>query len=90
MPEYRYRCICEYEETVFEPMVIAPDERPKCPRCDLFMWRKPQAVTVHWASGLPPSAGEFSPEIQHHLDNVDEIREETDAYYYERDQNKNA
>ena len=52
------------------------------------MWRKPQPFVVHWDSGLPPSAGEFSPEIQNHLDNVDEIREQTDEYYYERDKDK--
>jgi hypothetical protein len=83
MPEYIYKCECGNECTVVERMVT--DTEHKCYFCGAVMWRKPQAVTVHWDSGLPPSAGDFAPEIQNHLDNVEQIREETDEYYYERD-----
>ena len=86
MPEYIYLCICKNKLTVVEPMVV--EKRPNCPKCGGIMWRKPQPVSVHWDSGLPPSAGEFSPEIQNHLDNVDEIREKTDEKYYLRDYDK--
>ena len=47
------------------------------------MWRKPQVVAVNW-NGFRPSSGELSPEIKHHVDNVDEIREKTDEFYSER------
>ena len=88
MPDYIYRCvICKRDYPVNEPMVTEIEHH--CEVCGLRIYRKPQPVSVHWASGLPPSAGEFSPEIQHHLDHVDEIREKTDEYYYDRDQNKN-
>lgn len=86
MPEYIYRCVCKNEIEVTEPMVT--DNQHFCEVCHMRMWRKPQPVTIHWNSGLPPSAGEFSPEIQNHLDNVDQIREETDEKYYERDKDK--
>jgi len=86
MPEYLYRCKCGNEMIVIERMI--PDTDHNCTFCGGLMWRKPQAVTVHWASGLPPSAGEFSPEIQNHLDNADQIREETDQRYNQRDYDK--
>ena len=87
MPEYIYICLnCKSKMTVIEPMVT--DTVHKCTFCREIMVRKPQPFAVHWDSGLPPSAGEFAPEIQHHLDNVDEIREKTDEFYYERDKDK--
>jgi DNA-directed RNA polymerase subunit RPC12/RpoP len=87
MPEYRYKCTCGAERWVTHGMTVDPETR--CRECDGLMWRKPQApIAIHWASGLPPSAGEFAPAIQKHLDNVEEIREQTDEHYYERDKNK--
>ena len=85
MPNYVYTCICKNEVPVTEPM--EPEHEHFCGVCSGKMWRKPQPFRVNW-NGLPPSAGEFAPEIQQHLNNVDQIRAETDEYYAQRDQHK--
>jgi len=85
MPDYVYRCVCKNEFWVTEPMLDPPGHF--CGICGLKMWRKPQVTTVHWG-GLKPSDGELAPAVKNHIDNVDQIREETDEHYYERDQNK--
>ena len=81
MPEYIYRCIFGHEMEVIEPMVT--DRKHVCLICGGGMWRKPQGVSVNW-NGQKPSRGELSPEIRHHVENVDEIRERTDEFYHER------
>ena len=85
MPEYIYICVCKNEITVVEPMVVT--SHPTCPICDGGMWRKPQMPAINW-NGLRPSQGDLPPAIQQHVNHVDQIREETDEFYYERDKNK--
>ena len=85
MPEYLYMCACGARLWISHQMDADPDI--KCPQCQSTMWRKPQAHAVNWG-GLKPSAGELAPAIKNHIDNIDQIREETDKKYYERDQNK--
>jgi len=84
MPEYLLRCKNGHERWVWQPMITK--QRVICVKCGSRMWRKPQAPAINW-NGLKPSQGEHSAEFQHRFNNIDRIRDETDAKYRKRDGN---
>ena len=73
MPEYVYRCTCGREVDIIEPMLKPGDH--DCPECGCRMWRKPLGARINW-NGLPPSAGELSPEIRRTIEDAPRRRDQ--------------
>jgi hypothetical protein len=83
MPTYVYTAQCGHEVEIIHPMNST--ERMIC-KCGLWAWKKPQPVRVNW-QGLPPSAGELSPAIQQHINQLPESRDKFTEVHEIHEQN---
>jgi putative FmdB family regulatory protein len=82
MPIYEMKCKCGATTEIYQ--AIESDETILCPVCGGKMWRKPQKPNVNWG-GLRPSQGEHAPWFQNRVDNIERIKDETDAKWKERE-----
>ena len=87
MPTYIYRCrLCNHEAEIIHTFFEC-DLPHLCDKCGGKMHRVPQSTAVNW-DGLKPSGGELAPEVQRHIDNIDEYRDNFTRIHEEHEAQK--
>ena len=83
MPTYVYTAQCGHKIEIKHSMF---SKEPMVCKCGLWAWKVPQLTGVNW-QGLPPSAGELSPEIQQHINNLPASRDKFTEVHEIHEQN---